>query len=204
MHQKEQIIRDIGMKKTKEKKTVIGITGMPGSGKNTIREIVHELGLPIVVMGDEVRAEAKRRNLEPTPENIGKVMLQIRAEEGPGVLAKRCVPKVKASGGQIVIIDGVRSQHEVDEFSKEFPNFKVIAIHASPRTRFKRLLKRDRSDDPKDWETFIERDQRELNVGIGEVIATADHMIVNEGTKDYLRKALRQLLRQIVKNEQSR
>jgi len=192
------------MKKAKEKKMVIGITGMPGSGKNTIREIVHEFGFPIVVMGDEVRAEAKRRNLEPTPENIGKVMLQIRAEEGSGVLAKRCVPKVKASGAQIVIIDGVRSPHEVNEFRKEFPNFKVVAIHASPRTRFERLLKRDRSDDPKDWETFIERDKRELNVGIGEIIATADHMIVNEGTKDYLRKALRQLLGQMVKNEQGR
>ena len=62
-------------------RTIIGITGMPGSGKNTVREIVRGFGLPIVVMGDEVRAEAERRGLDPTPENLGKVMLQIRAEE---------------------------------------------------------------------------------------------------------------------------
>jgi len=185
------------------KKTVVGITGMPGSGKNTIREIMQEFGFPIIVMGDEVRAEAKRRNLDPTPENLGRIMLQIRAEEGLGVLARRCIPKVKASGSSVVVIDGVRSPHEVREYRREFPNFKIIAIHASPMARFRRLLKRGRSDDPKDWETFVERDQRELSVGIGEVIATANYMVVNEGTKDQLKGELRQLLRQLMKNEQN-
>jgi len=176
------------------KKIVLGITGMPGSGKDTVREIVAELGFPLVVMGDEVRAEARKRNLDLTPENLGNVMLQVRVEEGPEVLARRCVPKVKASVSSIVVVDGVRSMHEVSEFRKEFPDFKIIAIHASPETRFRRLLKRNRSDDPKDWETFIERDQRELGVGIGEAIASADYMIINEGTMEQFRKELRQLL----------
>jgi len=174
---------------------------MPGSGKNTIREIINEFGFPLVVMGDEVRVEAERRNLDPTPENLGEIMLQIRAEEGPGVLARRCIPKIKASNSPVVVVDGIRSMHELKEFRKEFPNFKLIAIHASPKTRFKRLLKRGRSDDPKKWETFVERDQRELSVGIGEVIATADYMIVNEGTKEQFRKKLKQLLKQGLKNE---
>ena len=109
-------------------KTVTGITGMPGSGKNTVRVIVRGFGFPIVVMGDEVRAEAKRRNLDPTSENLGKVMLQIREEEGPGVLARRCIPKIKAADSPIVVVDGVRSMHEVEEFKKEFPDFKIVAI----------------------------------------------------------------------------
>jgi len=46
---------------------VIGVTGMPGAGKDTVRDIVREYGFPVVVMGDEVRAEAARRGLEPTP-----------------------------------------------------------------------------------------------------------------------------------------
>jgi dephospho-CoA kinase len=168
---------------------------MPGSGKDTVREIVGEFGLSLVVMGDEVRAEAKRRSLDPTPENLGKIMLQIRAEEGPGVLARRCIPKIKASNSQVIVIDGVRSMHEVREFRKEFPNLRIVAIHASPKTRFHRLLKRGRSDDPKDWETFVERDQRELGVGIGEVIASADYMVVNEGTIEQFRKRLEELLK---------
>lgn len=177
-----------------KKKRVIGVTGMPGAGKDTVREVVREFGFALVVMGDAVRAEAKRRNLEPTTENLGKVMLQIRAEEGPGVLAKRCVPKIKAANSPVVVVDGVRSMHEVEEFRKGFPDFRIVALHASPRTRFERLVQRDRSDDPKDWKSFAERDQRELNVGIGEVIALADSMVVNEGTREQFRERLRRLI----------
>ena len=174
-------------------KAVIGVTGMPGSGKDTVREVVREFGFSIVVMGDEVRTEAKRKNLNPTPENLGKIMLQIRTEEGPEVLARRCVQKIKAVSSSIIVVDGVRSMHEVHEYRKEFPNFKIIAIHASPKTRFQRLLSRNRSDDPKNWQSFVERDQRELCVGIGEVIALADFMLINEGTKEQFRMKLRHL-----------
>ncbi len=182
-------------------KTVIGITGMPGSGKGTVREILRKYGFPVVVMGDEVRAEVARRKLKPTPENLGKIMLQIRAEEGPEVLAKRCIPKIRALDAEVVVVDGLRSLHEVRAFKREFPKFKVVAIHASPKTRFQRLLKRGRSDDPRDWETFYMRDQRELEVGIGEVIATADYMIVNEGSIEQLKAKFRQIIKKVIEDE---
>jgi dephospho-CoA kinase len=176
-------------------KTVIGVTGMPGAGKDVAIDVFRELGFPIIVMGDEVRAEAKRRGLQPTPENVGKVMLQIRTEEGPEVLARRCIPKIKAANSPIIVIDGIRSMHEVQEYRKEFPKLKVMAVHTSPHTRFKRLTKRGRSDDPQDWTTFAERDQRELGVGLGEVVATADLMVINEGTIEGFKKKLRYLLK---------
>jgi len=178
------------------KKTVIGVTGMPGSGKDVVREVFRELGFPIVVMGDEVRAEAERRGLPFTPENLGKIMLQLRAEEGVGVLAKRCLPKIKALNSQVVVIDGIRSLDEVAEYKNVYPDLRIVAVHASPKTRFERLVKRNRSDDPKDWKTFNERDMRELSVGLGNVIATADVMSVNEGTLKDFRQRIRQLLNQ--------
>lgn len=187
----------------KEPLLVIGVTGMPGAGKDTVREIVREYGFPIVIMGDEVRAEAARRNIEPTPENLGKLMLQIRAEEGPEAIAKRCISKIRALDARIVIVDGLRSPHEVREFKRVFPRFKIMAIHASPETRFKRLLKRGRSDDPKDWETFCARDQRELSVGIGEVIAMADYMIVNEGMLEQLKEEIKRIIRKVIEDEQA-
>ena len=182
-----------------KRKILIGTTGMPGAGKDTVRKLVQKLGLPVVVMGDEVRAEAKRKGLAITPENLGKVMLQMREEDGPAAVAKRCIPKIKAIESSVVFIDGIRSLHEVEEFKKEFPDFRILAIHASPKTRFKRLLKRGRRDDPQSWEGFIERDRRELKVGLGEVIATADYMVINEGTKKELEANLVKLLRREVK-----
>jgi len=187
-----------------QKRAVIGITGMPGSGKNTVREIVREFGFPIVVMGDEVRAEAERRGLDLTPENLGKVMLQVREEGGPGVLARRCIPKIKALNSPVIVVDGIRSMHEVREYKKEFPSFKIVAVDASPKTRFDRLLKRGRTDDPKDWETFVERDERELSVGIGEVIESADYAILNDGTRKEFRKSLKQLLTRELRDDRTR
>jgi dephospho-CoA kinase len=181
-----------------KERIVIGVAGMPGSGKATIREMVQEMGYPAVVMGDEIRDEAKRRKLEPTPENLGTIMLKLREEEGLAAVAKLCVPKMEKAGGKVVVVEGIRSLHEVEEFKKRFPNFTIIAIHASLETRFRRLFQRKRSDDPKGWKTFMERDLRELGVGLGAVIATADRMIVNEGTKVQLKRKTREVLREVL------
>lgn len=166
------------------KKVVVGIAGLPGAGKATFNEIAKRRGFTVVVMGDEIREATKRRGLKSTPENIGKIMLQLRREEGPAVVAKRCIPKIDNAKGNIVFVDGIRSLHEVEAFKRHFPNFVLIAIHSSPETRFQRLFRRKRSDDPRGWETFLKRDLRELSVGLGNAIAITDYLIVNEETKE--------------------
>ena len=180
-------------------KLLIGVTGMPGAGKATVEKFVQHLGYPVVIMGDEIRDEAKRRGLKLTPENLGRVMLKLREKEGLNVIAKRCIPKIEKANGNIVIVDGIRSPHEVKEFKRHFPRFTLIAIHASPETRFQRLFKRRRSDDPNEWDTFAERDLRELSVSLGDVIAMADHMIVNEGTTNQLISQIRKILDVVIK-----
>ena len=174
---------------------------MPGSGKGAFRRTLQKMGYPVMIMGNEVREEVKQRNLKPTPENLGKVMLQLRESEGPAAIAKRCIPKLKKATGGIVGVDGIRSLHEVEEFKKHFPSFILIAIQASPKTRYHRLFRRRRSDDPKSWETFMERDLRELSVGMGAVIAAADHMIMNEGTLAQLKKKIQQVLKEMLEDE---
>jgi dephospho-CoA kinase len=179
-------------------KIVVGVTGMPGAGKATARKLVQKLGYPVVVMGDVIRDEVARRNLEPTPENIGFVMLKLREEEGSYVVAERCIPKIRAAKNKVVFIDGIRSLDEVEEFKRHFANFMIIAIHSTPETRFRRLFKRRRSDDPKNRKTFAERDSRELIVGLGGVIATADHMIINEGSRIELESRVRGILKEVI------
>jgi len=188
---------DMAMKK----KTVVGVAGMPGAGKATVKEMIQKMGYSTVIMGDEIREETGRRKLEPTPENIGMIMLKLREEEGPHVVAKRCISKIEKAEKRVVIVDGIRSLHEVEEFKRYFPNFTLLAIHSSPETRFKRLFQRKRSDDPKGWETFLERDHRELNIGLGNAIATADYMIVNEGTKAQLKRKISEFLQSVIRSE---
>jgi len=185
-----------GYEMTSEK-LVIGLTGMPGAGKSIIVKVAKERGYKIVVMGDEVREEAEKRNMEPTAENLGRIMLELRRMEGEPVIAKRCIPKIEKAMQQKVVVDSVRSLSEVEEFEKYFSRFILIAVHASPETRFKRLFRRKRSDDPKSWEIFHERDVRELTVGLGNAIAMAKYVIVNEGELKSIRDEIRGVLERI-------
>ncbi|UCE16936.1 MAG: flagellar hook-basal body complex protein FliE [Candidatus Bathyarchaeota archaeon] len=184
-----------------KEKNVVGVAGMPGAGKATVKEIVQKMGYSMVLMGDTIREETRRRKLKPTPENVGMIMLKLREEEGPYVVAKRSISKIEKAKGRVVIVDGIRSPHEVEEFKSHFPNFTLIAIHSSPKTRYQRLFQRKRSDDPKGWNTFMERDLRELKVGLGKIIASADYMIVNEGTKAQLKRKVREVLKSVVQGE---
>ena len=163
-------------------KLVVGLTGMPGAGKSIVVDIARDLGYDIVTMGDVVREQTRQRGLELTPQNVGKVMLELRAEGGNFVIAKKCIPKIENQSSRKVLVDGLRSQFEADIFKEHFQKFTVIAVHASPHIRFQRLSRRGRSDDPKVWEVFHERDMRELGVGLGNVIALSEKILVNDGS----------------------
>jgi dephospho-CoA kinase len=49
-------------------------------------------------------------------------------------------------------------------------------------------MKRKRADDPQQHEEFVERDRRELAFGLGNAIARADAVIVNDSTIDAFRE----------------
>lgn len=155
---------------------------MPGSGKSEAANIGREYGFRVVVMGDVIRKEVARLQLEPNPENVGRVMLELRQQHGPSIVAQLCLKHIANIGGDRIIIEGIRSMAEVTEFKTSFPQFMVLSIHASPTTRLQRILNRGRSDDADNHQFFLERDQRELHVGIGSVIALADCVVINEDT----------------------
>ena len=178
-------------------KMLVGLAGMPGSGKSLVVDGARELGYAIVVMGDVVREETAKRGLDLTPQSVGKVMLELRAQGGNTVVASKCIPKIEAQESSKVLVDGLRSLYEVDTFKGHFAKFTLAAVHASPETRFNRLFSRRRSDDPDGWEVFHERDMRELGVGLGNVIAMAEQLIVNDKSADEVKVVIRDALGRI-------
>ncbi|MGD0994479.1 MAG: AAA family ATPase [Candidatus Bathyarchaeia archaeon] len=178
-------------------KIVVGLAGMPGSGKSLVVETARELGYAIVVMGDVIRDETANRGLDLTPQNVGKVMLQLREEGGNTVVAEKCIPKIEAQASSKVLVDGLRSLYEVDVFKAHFAKFSLVAVHASPETRFNRLFNRHRSDDPSGWEVFRDRDMRELSVGLGNVVAMAEQMIVNDNSVEEVKLKVVESLQRI-------
>lgn len=162
---------------------------MPGAGKSTIAEGLKSKGYYTINMGNAIRIEAKNRNLDPTSSNLGKLMLELREKNGPGAVAELVISQIKNSKSNIIIIDGIRSNAEIDVL-KKYGTVKLLAIHASTDKRFKFLQQRGRSDDPQTKESFEERDHRELGVGISNSIALSDDAITNNNkTKEELIEA---------------
>jgi len=151
---------------------------MPGAGKSTIVSKLKERDYETFSLGDGVRAEAKRQNLEPTGKNLGRLMLELREKNGPGAVAELIKDSIQNSSHKIIIIDGIRSIHEINVL-KQTGNVKLLAVRASPDTRFNFLSERKRSDDPLTRAKFEERDNREIGVGLKEIIDLADESIEN-------------------------
>jgi dephospho-CoA kinase len=160
---------------------VVGFTGMPGSGKTLAAEAAGHLGIPVVRMGDCVWEEVRARGLPLSDEHVGRVAHEMRQLHGAGIWAERTLEKVRKLNVAKVAIDGVRSMAEVRAFQAALgSDFVLVALHASPTMRHRRLLARGREDEAASEAAARERDQRELAWGIGEVIALADVVLLNE------------------------
>ena len=176
---------------------LILVVGMPGAGKSIVVDTAKkEYGLPVYTMGDVVREETMKRYGVITPETMTRTARELREKYGPEYVAVKTLERI-GRDKDVVLIDGVRSLDEVEYFKKH-GDVVIVAIHASPKTRFKRLLARKRPGDPRSWEDFVARDLTELRFGIGNVIALADYMIVNEGDVEDTRREVRRVLKEIV------
>ena len=178
---------------------IVAVTGMPGAGKSTAAEALVKNGWTRVVMGDVIRAETKRRGLEPDARNTGEVMKLLRQERGDAAVAELCLEAVEKSRSPNVVVDGIRSMEEVDAFRKK-AGVLLVAVHASPARRFELLRERGRRDDPLSRDMFEERDRRELGVGIGKAIALADETISNQhATPEKLEEEMKRVVERWVK-----
>lgn len=175
---------------------ILVTTGMPGAGKEEFLKCCESRGAKIVRMGDIVRQKAKEFGLDSSDASVGTLANEERKRYGMDIWAKRTIPYV---GGDLIAIDGTRGQDEIRAFKHAFgDDLKVIAIHACAKTRFERLVARGRADSPTTRAELDLRDRRELDWGIGEAIALADYMIVNESSLKDLKKNVDSLLDRIL------
>jgi dephospho-CoA kinase len=180
---------------------VIGLVGLQGAGKTEVARILGELGVPRVRMGDVVWEELRLRGEEITEENVARLANELRQREGMDAIAKRCVPLLRKKGenAKAVVVDGIRGIAEVEEFRRAFgQSFNLWGVWARKSIRYKRIAERKREDDALGPERFDEKDRRELGWGMGEALALADELIVNEGTLDELRARVTELFRRVV------
>ena len=162
---------------------IVALTGMPGAGKTTVARYLSQKGIPLLIMGDVVREIAEIDGLEPTSDNLAKLMLRLRKKSGPEAIANLIVDKIKLMKEKdkklsVVIVDGIRSMAEV-QVLRLIGSVKLLAIHGSTLTRYTHVNERRRSDVPSNIDEFDKRDKIEMEVGISNAIALADESISN-------------------------
>lgn len=162
---------------------IVALTGMPGAGKTTVARYLSQKGIPLLIMGDVVREVADIDGLEPTSDNLAKLMLRLRKKSGPEAIAHLIVDKIKLMKKKdkklsVVIVDGIRSMAEV-QVLRSIGTVKLLAIHGSTLTRYTHVKERSRSDVPSTIDEFDKRDKIEMEVGISNAIALADESISN-------------------------
>lgn len=177
---------------------VIGTVGLPGSGKGEAANVAEAAGIPVVVMGDVIRAECRRRGLDPA-EHHGRIAQALRAEEGDDAIAARTLPLIREAAAEsdrdAVLVDGLRSTVELERFREAFgDDFTLVAIRAPFELRAERLDARRRDDSDSDLEALRERDEREIALGLGETLERADVEIDNTGTLAAFRARVREVL----------
>jgi dephospho-CoA kinase len=176
---------------------VIGIVGLPGSGKSEAAAVAESEGIPVVTMGDVIRQECRDRGLDPATHH-GEIARTLRAENGPGAIAERSLPVIedRLADADTVVVDGIRSGTEVDRFQAAFgEDFHLVRVEAPHEVRAERLDLRGRDAvSGEDGESLEERDRRELDFGMGEAMERADLTLENTGTLAEFRERVRELL----------
>ncbi|QKG93570.1 AAA family ATPase [Halorubrum salinarum] len=178
---------------------VIGTVGLPGSGKGEAANVAEAAGIPVVVMGDVIRAECRRRDLDPA-QHHGRIAQALREEEGDDAIAARTLPRIREAAAEsdrdeTVLVDGLRSTVELDRFREAFgDDFTLVAIRAPFELRAERLGERGRDDSDADLSALRERDAREIDLGLGETLDRADVEIDNTDSLTAFRERVREVL----------
>jgi predicted RNA binding protein with dsRBD fold (UPF0201 family)/dephospho-CoA kinase len=186
------------MSEAETERAVVGIVGLPGSGKSEAAAVAEELGVPVVTMGDVIRAACRERDLDPATHH-GQVAQQLRAENGPAAIAEESLPSIEAAlaDAGLVLVDGIRSDVEVERFETAFGDaFTLVSVETPFETRAERLDLRGRdADSDEGGESLAERDERELEFGMGEAMDRAELTLENTGSLERFHDAVRELLR---------
>lgn len=187
----------------------VGVTGLPGAGKGAfvdlLRPLLAEKGIETryYSLSDELRAEARRRDLPVERPVLRSIANELRLEHGSGVLSMLVTRKIRADlRGQelspravlVVIVDAIRNPEEVRVLRRELePNFTLVGVEAPLEILVNRIASRARFDEPDEFVQKKEaarkmilgesgRDEPAHGHNIAECVAEADWRVDNSGT----------------------
>jgi dephospho-CoA kinase len=192
---------------------ILIVVGLPGSGKSTIAEMLREEKFDVIEYGDIWRELLKKAKIPLNdPKATREFTARLREKYGKDIYSKYAVKKIKKSMKHIVLM-GLRSTYELDYIKKKVDKVDIISVRSPFETRFNRLKKRAKPEDPKTIDDFrwletrekrgFMPDKKEEKHGVLVIMKQADYVIDNSGTKEELKLKLDKVLSKIDKDWKS-
>ncbi|MGB9708068.1 MAG: AAA family ATPase [Candidatus Pacearchaeota archaeon] len=183
---------------------VIGVIGTIASGKDSVSNyLVKRYGFKKIVMSNFLRAEARKRKIKPTRDNLRKLQHELRARYGEDYLVNKAIELIKTKDHMSmknVVIDGLRTTIDIGLVKKEL-GAKIIMVDAKPFVRFMRAKKRGRKGDSTTYEQFLHQEAIEsATFNFHKSFKMADFKIDNSGSLKDMERNVDGVMRKIRKN----
>jgi dephospho-CoA kinase len=172
---------------------MIGIVGHISSGKGTVGEILQKrFKSAHFPLSDRLREMSFSFGGSATfpREFLRDINDLIKPTFGMDAFVKLTIPIAQRTARNrklsLVTLDGFRSLEEARSFQKQ--DGILIGIEADQKTRYERLVARNRPGDD-DWEKFLVSDAKE-SAWIDPIFAICNYRIPNEGSPEQLEETL--------------
>lgn len=164
-------------------KKIFGFVGQMASGKGTACQYLHERhGAATIRYSTMLRDVLTRLYLPQTRDNLIRVSEALRGAFGDNLMAEVVRQEIKDHVASVVCIDGIRRPQDI-EILRQLPGFTLVHITAAMETRYERIQARNENADDrsKTFDMFVAEHERSTEQTIGEVAASADIEIDNNG-----------------------
>lgn len=168
-------------------KTVIGIVGEKGSGKDTFANLLKEC-LPArkvahLRFSDILGETLKLWNIPATRHNLQYLAIVMTNQYGQDALTRALAARIASHDADIVVIDGIRWDSDVPML-RAFEDNHLVYVTASLEIRFDRtkLRKEKAMEGETSFEKFKEEELVATELEILRIGKKADIIVKNEGT----------------------
>jgi dephospho-CoA kinase len=148
-----------------------------------------------------VREEAEKLGLPMTREVQQNLGAERRKQFGGDYWVKKLVERIKNSGADFAVVNGVRTLDDTNVIKAAFgKNYHLVLLEASQAARFARMRSRNRPGDPVSIEELRKQEFAEQQkFSISDTMKLADIKIRNDSAVESFHKEIDKLLKTLIR-----
>ncbi len=182
---------------------VIGLSALPGGGKDYVADILSEnYGFYKISPGDIIREKlARMKKGKISREEQQKLQAILRKRYGKDYVMELCLKQVKKMNKNRVAISGIRFPNDIKFFKRQKGiRFYNIFIRAPVKVRFERTIERRRIDAPDSYREFLEGDRNEKRIfSLDETKKLSDFKLENsKNSSEELNKRIKRIIEKTI------